>query len=777
VSTPAPSQAAPRTRARRPTSAAFLIVNTGMLWLTTIIASTALWPIYRSPALVILVAVALAVGSFIVILSAEFRWPAYAVLLVSVAGLLAIGVPLAVPSKAQFGVLPTLDGFLDLVTGVALGWKQLLTISLPVADYQALLVPALVLVFSTTVIGLTVALRARFGELAVLPPIALFLIATAFGPRFPDRPLAAPLALLVAVLFWLVWFRWYRRRAAIRRLAAQSTGVVAAESGQPGLRVVLAATVILAIASTAAVAATGVVPPSADRTVLRTSIEQPFDPRDYVSPLSGFRAYWKPAALDEVLLQVTGLPEGGRLRLATLDTYDGVVYAVGSDTVSSLSGSFTRVPSTVDQSRVQGDQVSVGVTVRGYSGVWLPTVGKLESVRFSGADATALRDAFYYNDVSGTAAVVRGLAAGDSYSLSATVPDQPTTAQLASLTPGPALVPSPSAVPDELTALLEEYTTGIEGPGRRLVAMLAGLQTDGYISHGQEDEPASRSGHAADRIAELATSPRMLGDAEQYAVAAALMADDLGFPSRVVMGFAPTSENVTGADVSAWIEVNTAQYGWVTIDPTPEVREIPEEDPEENAQVARPQTIVPPPVIENETVDRQNTPDSEQELPADLNPVLQVLLAIAQGLGIALLVIAVLLAPFVLVIAAKLRRRRLRRESKDVLQRISGGWEEFEDSLIDHGRSPAASATRSEVAAIAGGVQSQVLAAVADRAIFAPDDPLESDADSVWRAVDDLRASLDEGLTRWQRLRARISVRSLGGYSVSRLFRERKNGP
>ncbi len=763
---------------RRTTTLQFTVVNTLMLWLTTIIAATALWPIYRSPALIVLVVVALVVGSAIAIVGAEFRWSSLTVLLTTIAAFLAIGVPLAVPGKTQFGVLPTIGGFLDLVTGVALGWKQLLTISLPVGDYQALLVPALVLVFVTTVVGLTVALRAAYGELGVLAPIVLFIVATAFGPRFPDFTRAIPIALLVAVLFWLVWFRWYRRRASIRRLAAQSADAPAAvESGFSGLRTVLSAAIILAIASTSAVAAAGAVPPAADRVVLRTSIEQPFDPRDYVSPLSGFRSYWKPAKLDDVLFTVNGLPTGGRLRLATLDTYDGVVYAVGSDTVSSLSGSFTRVPSTVDQSSVSGDDVSVEVTVRDYAGVWLPTVGKLESVTFGGADASALRDSFYYNDASGTAAVVRGLAAGDTYTLTAVAPDQPTVAQLASLEPGTATVPAPRNVPDELTGKLDEYTSGIDTPGRRLAAMLAGLATDGYISHGGTDEPASRSGHAADRIAELVTSPRMIGDAEQYAVAAALMADDLGFPSRVVVGFAPSTNSVTGGDVSAWIEVNTAQYGWVTIDPTPEVRDIPEEIPEDNAQVARPQTIVPPPVVENDNIDRQTTPESQQELPPDLNPVLQVLLAVAKGLGIALLVLAIILAPFVLVIAAKIRRRRLRRRSPDVLQRISGGWQEFEDSVVDHGLSPAASATRSEVASIAGGTQSQVLAAVADRAIFAPDDPQESDADSVWRAVDELQASLDTGLTRWQRLRARISLRSLGGYSVSRLFRERKTGP
>jgi hypothetical protein len=106
-----------------------------------------------------------------------------------------------------------------------------------------------------------------------------------------------------------------------------------------------------------------------------------------------------------------------------------------------------------------------------------------------------------------------------------------------------------------------------------------------------------------------------------------------------------------------------------------------------------------------------------------------------------------------------------------VIERISGGWQEFEDAVVDHGLSPTASATRSEVAAIAGGARSTVLAAVADRAIFSPDDPQPADAESVWQAVDELQLTLDSGLTRWQRLRARISLRSLGGYSVKKLFK------
>jgi hypothetical protein len=324
--------------------------------------------------------------------------------------------------------------------------------------------------------------------------------------------------------------------------------------------------------------------------------------------------------VDEVLMDVTGLPPGAGIRLATLDTYDGVVFSVGSAAITSESGSFTRVPATFDQSRVDGERVSISVTIAGYTGVWLPTIGKFEQVSFAGSRASRLRDAFYYNDVTGSAAVIGGLTTGDSYTLTAVLPTQPSAGDLAGLEPGSAAVPTPQNVPDDLVERLDEWVRGIDEPGARLVAMLDGLARDGYVSHGiGSDEPPSRSGHAADRISQLLTDPRMIGDAEQYAVTAALMAQDLGFPARVVLGFMPDGSQVRGGDVSAWIEVNTAQYGWVTIDPNPDVREIPEELPEDSQQVARPQTIVPPPVVENEQFDRQDTPEIVQEQQDDLD--------------------------------------------------------------------------------------------------------------------------------------------------------------
>ncbi len=147
-----------------------------------------------------------------------------------------------------------------------------------------------------------------------------------------------------------------------------------------------------------------------------------------------------------------------------------------------------------------------------------------------------------------------------------------------------------------------------------------------------------------------------------------------------------------------------------------------------------------------------------------------VLLAALAWIGGTLLIVAIVLSPFIAVIAAKARRRHLRRTAPTPAQRISGGWQEFEDAVLDHGLAPPASPTRSEVAETVGGLKPLVLASVADRAVFAPEqvDPIE--AEQVWRAVRDLTDGLSDGLTRRQRLAALISLRSFGGYSFAELF-------
>ena len=212
----------------------------------------------------------------------------------------------------------------------------------------------------------------------------------------------------------------------------------------------------------------------------------------------------------------------------------------------------------------------------------------------------------------------------------------------------------------------------------------------------------------------------------------------------------------------------------MAIDPTPPIRPIPDAEPEDPTKVARPQSPVQPQLPETGNRDTQLPPNTSQDQDPLENPALTIFLRVITGLGWASLVMFVVLSPFLTIAIAKWRRRRLRRLAPTPIQRIAGGWDEFEDAVLDHGFTPGPTPTRLEIAQVVGGTQPFVLAAVADRAIFAPGEPDLEQAEQLWKSVDDLRYSLDYNLSRWERIKALVSLRSLGGYSVSNLFKRER---
>ncbi len=758
------------------------LAHTSALLVLTAVAALALWPVYQSPAFIGTVAGGFILGAVLAVIGARWRWPAWLLLLAGTAGFLLVGVPLAVPAQMQ-GALPTLAGLTHLVTAVALGWTQLVTIALPVGDYQALLVPALILVLSSTVTGLSVALRTRRPALAVLAPTTLFLSGIALGPgtrpgtgTVPGTVIAPALlglAFFLGVVLWLVLLRAHRPQTA-RRDARQSSASRESTATRRVSRITtfVSGAVIVALALAAGTAATLVLPATGPRNVVRTHVQQPFDARDYPSPLSTFRSYLQPAAVQSTLFEVSGLPAGGRMRLAALDSYDGVVYSVQAPedadaTGATDSGTFTRVPYRLDQSAVTGDEISLSVRVGDYTGVWVPGAGSLERLDFTGATAAERTDSFFYSDAAGTAAVLGGLQPGDSYEIRSVAP--PLVTDLSGAQPGSARLAPLAVIPDGIRDAADTAAQTSQRPGERLQAALDDLTTRGYISHGlSADEPASRSGHGADRIAELFTAVPMLGDAEQYAVAAALLARQLDFPARVVLGFVPTAAadagtvRVTGADVSAWIEVQTATDGWVTVDPNPAVRDVPAREPDEPTSVAQPQSVLPPPPLSIQEPANIDPPSSTvEDPPAPLHPLLQLLLIVLTVTGWSLLGLLVLTSPMLWIIARKLYRRRRRRSAATPGERIVGSWQEFADTATDLGIAAAPGATRKELAERVGGMPPLVLSSLVDRLTFAPETPSAGDADRVWASAAGLARTMAGTYTRRQRLRALVSLRSL----------------
>ncbi|NHB85256.1 transglutaminase domain-containing protein [Tessaracoccus sp. HDW20] len=122
----------------------------------------------------------------------------------------------------------------------------------------------------------------------------------------------------------------------------------------------------------------------------------------------------------------------------------------------------------------------------------------------------------------------------------------------------------PEIVLSRARAIAGEGTTG----GAAALALESVLRTEGYFSHGQADEAVSLPGHSERRLITLFEGTEMVGDHEQYAVAMALMARELGIPARVVYGYrVGATQTITGSQVGAWTEVFLDGLGWVMFDP------------------------------------------------------------------------------------------------------------------------------------------------------------------------------------------------------------------
>ncbi|WNY34529.1 hypothetical protein Q9Q99_04265 [Curtobacterium flaccumfaciens] len=218
VTTPAPSA----DRARRSTRRSDrrdarrlvpfrLAGGTLAVWLLLAVASASWWPVYRDPAMLTAAVTAIVIGTVVALLGTLFRLPTAVVAIATVAAFTVSGVPAAAPSQAN-GLLPTGRGFLDLFAGVALGWKQLVTISLPVGSYEALLVPYFVTLLVATVTAVSVATRASRQELASIPALVLFAVGVVVGPSRLDTSIVTAVVLVGIALVWALTVRHARPR-------------------------------------------------------------------------------------------------------------------------------------------------------------------------------------------------------------------------------------------------------------------------------------------------------------------------------------------------------------------------------------------------------------------------------------------------------------------------------------------------------------------------------------------------------------------------------------
>jgi hypothetical protein len=785
-----------------------------------LVGVAAAWPIYQAPWFWITAFGAIIAGGTTALIGAARSWSWTTVLLATVGVYLLLGVPLAIPS-ALGSVQAALAAELDLLVATFGAWKQLVTVAIPAGSYQAVLVPALLVFLGGSSAAFSLAWRTQ--RLAVLVVPIMFVVqlfglvfgssataapVTVFGTTLPaSRELAVGILGFAIAAIFLSWRARHIRRAALL-LAMQNTGVRRRSEGMVSRirRAWLAGTVlVVAVALAVPIAATAALP--AERDVLRTAVDPAVQLREQVSPLSQYRAAFGSDRYDAELLRVeTSGAAVERLRLAVLSHYDGTVFRVIAPDAGERdqSTAFARVPHTMTPEGPAGEQASIEVGIAAYDGIWLPTAGSLVDITFAGDRRQALTDGFFYN--AGTAAGVQlaRVTDGDRYTI--TTQSAPDAASLRDLeAPAGGSLIDGALIPEKLAEWVRAQRVSEDGAG--LAELITRLRERGYLSHalaapadpetswaadlrGHAFEP-STAGHSIDRIdamfaallekqatAGATDNTRLVaavGDDEQFATAAALIAAELGFTARVVIGFildeaATDAASVpacaggvcSGRNLTAWVEVADGRGGWVAVNATPQhvnplspiddQRSDPRIDTEVITDGATEQRAPKAPPSAGD--DAAPTEDPEAVELDWLMPLLRIA-------GIMLLVVAAVCAPFLAIIAAKLQRRRSRRRADDEVSRIANGWDEYVDTAIDHGLPGQGSLTRSELAIRHGrGDGARELARLADAAVFAPPGAVEHDSREFWAIVDAERASLIAASSRMGRLKAALSLRS-----------------
>lgn len=734
---------------------------------------------------------ALVFGTLIALIGARWRWGPLRITPLVLLVYLLFGPMFAAPTRAIWGIIPSPGALWELLKAPVTSWKSVLTVAPPVGVAQGVLAVVWISVLLLSLLGMSMVMRSRRYMLAWLFPLALLAVSIVFGTNQAVSPVLRGVLYAVISVAWLTW-----RFESARLADAQST--IISDTVRPGSwqnpvlrRRVIGGAVIMALAGGGAVAAEPLLDPPAGtiRYAARDHINPPFDPREYVSPLSEFRGYLKDQR-DAELFTVSGMSSGEYVRLATMDQWDQHVYNVASSTdKGSASGTFLRTASEVDLHQGSAAEQVSTVTIGEYTGVWMPTVGtrtnRVDLEGMSAERSSVTTENLYLNQKSQTLVNSRGVQKGDAYELSYEPYAEITAEQERTATFADIALPDNVPV-DTFTQYAKEWSGNSDSDYAQMQNLARAVKADGYYSHGLEDDTASMSGHGTSRLLAMmeevgfdkdtpdAQPMGRIGDEEQYAALLAVLARSIDIPARVVMGFeVPEGQEgtvaITGDDVTAWVEVAFEGIGWVRFDPAPDEDEDPTQPEPKEVEKPLPQVAQPPPPPAEPPSPppgamSQDSDDEDDDLPEAAPWVVYV--------GVGLIPVLVLGLAALAVIIAKGVRRGRRRTQGTLPARIDGGWQEILDLLADLGRAPDPLLTRTEMAARldadipAMGAAS--LAGRADRAVFGPDDLPEAAAEEYWAQVMAARRSMSAAVPWHRRLLAALSLRSFRRRSADR---------
>ena len=702
-------------------------------------------------------------------------------------------------------------------------WKQLATLDIPVGSFSTTLAPYFLLIFIATFACTYMYKRGK--SLVVIDILCSFgmmifgflfgfkehsATVVLFGIYFPRlRDLCIGALWLVGTILWLN----LRSRKRVGAVVVDKVVGDGAKSGAVNQRIksTLLAGVVLVAAFTLTFYLAAPFAGNDNKNLRQNPLEQ--NPPQ-TSPLDNFRSYFKggdDGFLDKPLLRVEGdIPENKRLRFAALPFYDGV---------KSLSNNSGDAAVDVYHQLVykfnhfDANHTSE-ITNLGYSTPWLPTLGIPVNVEFQGNESLKLQQSLFFNtntssvflDEAGVKIDTR-----NNYTNAINFPDSAKykilwhdrwdNADTEVSDPGVSKYTSKEITPNLYQWILDRNDLA---PGNTIAdvrKLVDEMMYYSYLSRSLDDPgentntktwlprpdyvfAASYSGQSIKRIdtdffGELnKTSAEcvrddpssncglLLGDEQQFATAAMLIADMKGFDTRVVVGANIEDDGVVyGRDLTVWTEVkNSIQNNWarIYVDPRTD-NHVPTQAPQPKLNSYTTDVEYPPTQTPELSVPKAQS-GARSNASARASETVQAafnFIYVWRGMFGAVLGL-VLLLPALTILLAKRARRRARRSIFNAESQIAAGWRELQDFMADRGVPyPAKGMSRTKYAAELGGGEVLDLAHIADRAVFGEVSPSDTVIKGFWQSLDRVFDDKMRTENRFKRILSALNPKSL----------------
>jgi transglutaminase-like putative cysteine protease len=460
----------------------------------------------------------------------------------------------------------------------------------------------------------------------------------------------------------------------------------------------------------------------------------------------------------EALTLVTSAASPPYLRMATLSRFDGDVWRPDRGERVPLREGFGERDWAESIKTVETD---VSIKVLGVSSDRLPLPYAPERVSGVNGVWSALQE-------NRTAVSGSSDAAGADYTVQAATP-VPTLEQIrASSASGADVTELPADLPPIINRLAREVTSDADTDYDRLIALQDWFRNEFTYSL---DAPVEEGfdGTGADAVATFLE--KRTGYCIHFAGAFALMADTLGMPVRIVVGYLPGSGtdqrrddsivySVTSDQLHSWPEVHFEGIGWVPFEPTATLG-VPTDFIAASSGGSGDGPEAPTPTIAP-TTSPSATPtdeaDRDQDVAGGGTGALQTLNPAPVTLTVLGLLVLLLLPAMVRELRRAMRMGRAR--SGDAM----AAWRELSDTLIDLGLAAPEAQTarvRAEVLVTRRGTDPEALAplvAAVERVSYAPSAPDAGDLAAPLRVV---IAQLAAGVDSRQRLLTRLLPASL----------------